>query len=90
LIPDRVIGFSLFQHIHIGSGAHAASYSMSTGDLFLGVKWLGHEAYYSTPSTAEVTNVWSYTSTPSYIFITWCLIKHRGNFTIPYHIKMNY
>jgi hypothetical protein len=24
---------------------------------------------------------WSYTSTPQYIFTTWCLLKHRDNFT---------
>jgi hypothetical protein len=29
---------------------------------------------------AEVRNAWSYTSTPQYIFMAWCLVKH--NFTI--------
>jgi hypothetical protein len=28
------------------------------------VKWLGHEAEHSAPSSAEVKNAWSYTSTP--------------------------
>jgi hypothetical protein len=28
------------------------------------VKWLGHEADLSPPSSAKVKNVWSYTSTP--------------------------
>jgi urea transporter len=31
--------------------------------------------------TAEVKNAWSYTITPPFIFTTWCLIKHRDNFT---------
>jgi hypothetical protein len=31
---------------------------------FLGVKWPGHEAYHSSPSSAEVKKAWSYTSTP--------------------------
>jgi hypothetical protein len=25
-------------------------------------------------------NEWSYTSTPQYALIAWCLVKHRGNF----------
>jgi hypothetical protein len=50
-----------------------------------------------SPSSAEVKNAWSYTSTPPYlfmawyllstvyIFMTWCLIKRRDNFTtLPY------
>jgi hypothetical protein len=31
--------------------------------LFLVVKWPGHEADHSHPSSAEVKNAWSYTST---------------------------
>jgi hypothetical protein len=34
------------------------------GALSLGLKWLGHEAEHSPPSSAEVKHVWSYTSTP--------------------------
>jgi hypothetical protein len=41
------------------------------------VKWQGHEANCSPPSSAEVRNVWSYTSTPQYIFMAWCLIKQE-------------
>jgi hypothetical protein len=26
-------------------------------------------------------NVWSYTSTPQYAFMAWCLVKHRDKFT---------
>jgi hypothetical protein len=25
-------------------------------------------------------NAWSYTSTAHYVFIAWCLVKHKGNF----------
>jgi hypothetical protein len=39
------------------------------------VKRPGHEAYNSPPSSAEVKNAWSYTSTPQYDFMAWCLIK---------------
>jgi hypothetical protein len=44
-----------------GSGSHPASYPMA---LSLGEKWLGHEADHSPPSSAEINNAWSYTSTP--------------------------
>jgi hypothetical protein len=47
----------------------------------LGVKQLGCEADHSPLSSAEVKNVWSYTSTPQYVFMAWCLVKHRDNFT---------
>jgi len=50
--------------------------------LSLGVKWPGHEAAHSPPSSAEVKAAWSYASTPQYIFMAWCLVKHRY-FTVP-------
>jgi hypothetical protein len=40
-----------------------------------GVKRLDHEADHSLPSSAEVKNARSYTSTPQYVFVAWCLIK---------------
>jgi hypothetical protein len=46
-----------------------------------GVKATRREADLSTPSTAEVKNTWTYTSTPLYVFIVRCLVKHRENFT---------
>jgi hypothetical protein len=51
------------------------------GALSLGVKRPGREAYHSLLSSAEVKNVWSYTSTLQYVFMAWCLVKHRDNFT---------
>jgi hypothetical protein len=54
------------------------------GALSLGVKWPGCEADHSPPSSAEVKNACSYTSTPQYVFTAWCLVKHRDNFTLPY------
>jgi hypothetical protein len=51
------------------------------GALSLEVKRLGREADHSPPSSAEVKNAWSYTFTPQYVFMAWCLVKHRNNFT---------
>jgi len=50
------------------------------GALSLRVKWLRREADHSPPSSAEVKNTWS-NSTPQYVFMAWCLVKHRVNFT---------
>jgi hypothetical protein len=35
------------------------------------------ETDHSPPSSAEVKNAWSCTSTQPYVFIAWCLIKHN-------------
>jgi hypothetical protein len=40
----------------------------------------GHEADHSSASSAEVKNVWSYTSTPLYVSTAWGLVKHRDTF----------
>jgi len=40
---------------------------------------LGREADHSPPSHVKVKNVLSYTSTTPYIFMAWCLVKHRDN-----------
>jgi hypothetical protein len=49
------------------------------GALSPWVKRPGRDADHSPPSSAEV-NAWSYTSTPQYAFMAWCLVKHRDNF----------
>jgi len=51
------------------------------GDLFSGVKQPGCKAGLSSLPSAKVKNVWSYTSSPPYIFMAWYLNKHRDNFT---------
>jgi len=48
----------------------------------MGVKQLEHEADHSLPSGAKVKKEWSYNSTPRYVFMAWCLVKHKDNFTI--------
>jgi hypothetical protein len=42
----------------------------------------GHEAGHSPPSSSKAKKTWIYTSTPTYIFMAWCLVKHRNSFTI--------
>jgi hypothetical protein len=55
------------------------------GALSLGVKRPRREADHSSPSSAEVKNAWSYTFTPHYVFMAWCLVKHRDNFTFTFY-----
>jgi len=43
--------------------------------LSTGVKWLGHEADHSPPSSTKLKNAGSYTFTPQYVYMAWCLIK---------------
>jgi hypothetical protein len=52
------------------------------GVLSLGVKRPRREADHSPPSRAKVKKAWSYTSTPQYVFMAWCLVKNRNNFTL--------
>jgi hypothetical protein len=55
------------------------------GVLSLGVKRPGREADHSPPSSAEVNKAWRYTSTPPYVFMAWCLVKHRNKFIFTLH-----
>jgi hypothetical protein len=54
---------------------------MGNGGSFPAVKRPGREADHSPPSSAEIKNAWRYTSNHQYVFMTWCLVKHRDNFT---------
>jgi len=43
---------------------------------------VAHLECYSPPSSADVKNVWSYTSTPQYAFMVWCSIKKSTGATL--------
>jgi len=47
-----------------------------------GVKWPGRKADHLPPSSAEVKNLWRYTSTPQYVVMAWCLVKRMENFAL--------
>jgi hypothetical protein len=64
-MPVLVRDLSLLQNVQTVSGAHRVSYSMSTGVLSPGAKRPGREVNHSPPSSAEVKNEWSYSSSPS-------------------------
>jgi hypothetical protein len=59
----RAGNFSLHHRVQNGTGAHPASYPMDTGGCFPGIKRPACQGNQSPPSSAEVKNAWSCTST---------------------------
>jgi hypothetical protein len=57
------VGARFFAHVQTRPGTHPASCTMGNGS-FPGVKRPGRGACHPPPSSAEVKNEWSYTSTP--------------------------
>jgi hypothetical protein len=49
------------------------------------VKWRKRETDHWPPSTSKVKLAWNCTSTPQYVFMAWYFVKHRENFSLPYH-----
>jgi hypothetical protein len=43
------------------------------GDLSPELNLPGREADHLPPTSAEVKKTWTYTSTPPYVFMAWCL-----------------
>jgi hypothetical protein len=71
-------GFFLFANVFRPAlGSSQPPIQWISGALSSGVKRSGHEDDYSPPSSAEVKNAWSYTSTRLYVFMAWYLIKRR-------------
>jgi hypothetical protein len=58
--------FSPRCRVQTGFETHVTSHPMGTGGSFPGDKAAG---------------AWSYTSTPPYVFMALCLVKHRDNYT---------
>jgi hypothetical protein len=81
-IPEKGRDFTLCHHIQTSSGSLSVSYQMGTEGFLTRDK-----ADHSPPFSVEVKNAWSYISTPPYVFMVWCLIKHQGQ---PYllHIEL--
>jgi hypothetical protein len=87
----RGLGIFLFTTaFRTGLGSTQPPIQWVPGALSLGVKRPGREADHSPPSIVEVKNAWSYTTTPQYVFMEWCLVKHRDNFTFTFRISTNF
>jgi len=70
-----MLGFYL---LATDSGAHPTSYPVGTG-----LRRPRCEVDHSHPSSAEVKNTWSYTSTAPYVSMAWYFVKYGDNFTLP-------
>jgi hypothetical protein len=77
-LDDR--GFESLQGlgIFLFTTVSMVSYPMGNRVSFPGLKRPGREADHSLLSSAEVKNVWKYTSTPQYAFVAWCSVKAQG------------
>jgi hypothetical protein len=82
-VPDRGKHgiFYLRHRFQAGSGARPVSYPTGNRGCYSGGKTAGYEANHSPPSTAEVKNACSCNSTLPFVFLAWCLVKYRDNFT---------
>jgi hypothetical protein len=79
-IPNRDRDFLLPSYSEQIWGPLSFLSSGYQGALSPRVKRPGREADYTPPSNAVVNNSWSYTSSPTCVFIAWWLIKHSDNF----------
>jgi hypothetical protein len=82
--PAEAGNLSLHHRVQNCSGAQAAFYPMGTMGSFPGGK-----ADHSRPYSAEVKNAWSYTSTPQYVFMVWCLVKHTTLPLLTFYLLKN-
>jgi len=62
---------------------------MAVGVLSLEIKRPGREADRSPTFSAGVKTACSYTSTNSYVFMAWCLVKHRDSFILPVEVGVS-
>jgi hypothetical protein len=74
-------GNFLHHRVQTGSEAHAFSYPVGTGGSSARLKQSERKAVQSSPPSADVKKEWSYTSTPPYAFMAWCLVKFKDKFT---------
>jgi hypothetical protein len=81
-IPGGAGNFSLHHHVQTGSGAHLASYSTGTGGSFPEGKAAGSWSWSLTSVKCRGQRMhWAIPPLPQYVFMAWCLVKHRENFT---------
>jgi hypothetical protein len=80
-IPVGARNFSLHHRVQTGPGPTQPPSQWVPGTPSVGASQPGREADHSPPSSADVKNAEICTSTPQYVFLEWCLVKHRDNFT---------
>jgi hypothetical protein len=71
--------FSLHHRVQTSSGAHPASYPVGTGAVSLRVKLT--TPLHLVPRSRVRGAIRPF---PQYVFMVWCLVKHRDNFTFTF------
>jgi hypothetical protein len=76
LIPDgqRIFLFTAMSRPTLGPAQSPIQWV--PGAVSLGLEELGSVADHLPPSSAEVKNVESCTTTPPYVFMVWCIVKY--------------
>jgi len=67
-----------------------SSYPWVPGALSLGAERQRREADHSPQYSVKINNAWSYTFTLQYVFLAWCLFKHRDQFTCTIFLNVFY
>jgi hypothetical protein len=84
-IPEGAGNFFFRHRVQTSSGAHPTSYPMGNRGSFPGGTAAGGVKLTTRlHPVPRSENAWSYTSTPQYVFMAWCLVKHRDNFTFTF------
>jgi hypothetical protein len=81
--------FLFATRVQTGVRAHPASYPMGTVSSTPKGKVAGRESDHILPSSSEVKNVCSYTSSPLYVSKAWCLVKHRKRQQPPHNLGLS-
>jgi hypothetical protein len=89
-ILGRIRIFFFRHRFQTGSGSHQPPIQWVPATLFAGIKQAGREADHSPHSRVQVKYMWCYTSTSLYIFMAWCLVKHRASFPLSFRPGNNW
>jgi hypothetical protein len=73
--PGKVKSFLLSTPSRPVLGSTQSPFKLVQGALSPGVKRPGRDVDHSPSISTEVKKTWIYTSTPSHVFIAWCLIS---------------
>lgn len=83
------LSFSFQGKYQISTEAHLSSYSVDAEVFLLDINNPVLEADHSPPSSANVKNVWSYTTTFPHLCVV-CLIKHASRFTVTLNCSLQF
>jgi hypothetical protein len=76
---------------HLTRGSTEFFFLDSEGRIpYPGDKATGKETHYYPSSSVGIKNMWSHTSTPPYVFMTWCCVNKSDNSTFTLNPYISY